>query len=210
MEDWSSFSVWSDDGAAVVGVYEYFEGKYSVTTTLQRNIESEVYLMPYGDHAGAPLIKLPRRAGRVRAMYFMRSAGYLIVEREDHLEELDDGMNETAVFSVDRVDSDGTVTAVGSLQALTMISCDAEGTSATTTGHVLSVCPNPTGTVLAEVRTETTCAEQTAHIRFLDPSTLEVLDGPFTQVNPMPGFRMTDYAWLETGRFAVGQPGLMA
>ena len=23
----------------------------------------------------------------------------------------------------------------------------------------------------------------------------------------MPGFSMTDYAWLETGRFALGQPG---
>ena len=207
MEDWSSFSVWSDDGAAVVGVYEYFEGKYSVTRTRQRNIESEVYLMTYGDHSGEPLLKFPRSEGRVRALYYMRSQVYLIVVREDHLEDLDDGMNETAAFYVDRVDSDGTVTSLGSIQALTMISCDAEGTSATTTGHVLSVFPNPTGTILAEVRTETACDAQTAYIRFLDPHTLEVLDGPFEHRNSRPVLGMTDYAWLETGRFAVGLPG---
>jgi hypothetical protein len=207
MEDWSSFSVWSDDGAAVVGVYEYFEGKYSVTRTRQRNIESEVYLMTYGEHTGDPLLKFPRSDGRVRALYFMREQGYLIVERENHLEELDDGMNETAVFYVDRVSSDGTVTSLGAIQALTMISCDPEGTSATTTGHVLSVFPNPAGTILAEVKTETTCNDQTAYIRFLDPHTLEVLDGPFAHSNPRPALGMTDYAWLETGRFALGQPG---
>lgn len=207
MEDWSSFSVWSDDGAAVVGVYEYFEGKYSVTRTRQRNIESEVYLMTYGDHSGAPLLKMPRREGRVRALYFMRQQGYLIVEREAHLHELDDGMNETAVFYVDRVDSDGTVTSIDSIQALTMISCDPEGTSATTTGHVLSVFPNPTGTILAEVRTQTTCDAQIALIRFLDPHSLEVIDGPFEHSNPRPVLGMTDYAWLETGRFALGQFG---
>jgi hypothetical protein len=84
-------------------------------------------------------------------MCFMRRAGYLIVEREQHLEALDDGMHQRADFYADQVASVGTTAALASVQARTMISCDSEANSATTTGHLLSVLPNPSGTLLAEV-----------------------------------------------------------
>lgn len=60
-------------------------------------------------------------------------------------------MNQRADFYADQVASVGTTPALASLQSLTMIPCDSEGNSATTTGHILSVLPNPSGTLLAEV-----------------------------------------------------------
>ena len=203
MEGWSSYAVWSDDDTAVVGVYEYFEGKNTVTHLKKRSIKSEVYLMPYGAHDGEPRLLMPQRAGRIDKLFFMSSAGYLIVNREDRLEELDDGMNQMSQFSVDKVSLDGTVESLGSRQALTMISCDAEGQSATTTGEVVTAYPSPDGGLIARVETNTTCQRQTATITFLDAETLSAIGEPFSTSHTVgQQLGITDYSWLENGRFA--------
>ncbi len=203
MEDWSSHAVWSDDDAAVVGVYEYFEGKNTVTHLKKRSIKSEVYLMPYGAHDGEPRLLMPQRPGRISKLFFMRTAGYLIVNREDRLEELDDGMNQMSHFYVDKVGLDGTVESLGSRQALTMISCDAEGQSATTTGDVITAYPSPDGGLIARVDTNTSCQRQTATITFLDPLNLSTVGEQFTTShNVGQHLGITDYSWLENGRFA--------
>ena len=61
MEAWSSQAVWSDDDNAVAGVYEYFEGKYTVTHLKKRDIKSEVYLMTHGSHSGDPQLLMSRK-----------------------------------------------------------------------------------------------------------------------------------------------------
>ena len=203
MEGWSGAAVWSDDDRGVVGVFEYFEGRNTVTHLKKRNIESELYVMPYGNARGEPRRIAMRRAGRINDVFYMKSADYLIVNREQRLTDLDEGMNKMSHFYVDKVSLDGTVTSLGARQALTMISCDAEGNSATTTGHVISAFPSPDTQTIARVETETTCQEQTVTITFLDSSSLEQQGEAFVTSHAVgEHLGITDYAWLETGRFA--------
>ena len=202
MEGWSGYAVWSDDDAAVVAVYEYFEGKNSVTHVRKRNIESEIFLMPYGAFDDEPEQVAARSPGRVTRLFFMRSAGYLIVNREDRQEELDDGMNEMSDYYVDKVSLDGTVTRLGSKRALTMISCDAEGQSSTTTGDVITAYPSPDGSLIARVDTDTNCQRQKATITFLAADTLRRIGTPFTTTHSNAQLQLVEYSWLESGRFA--------
>ena len=203
MEEWSGAAVWSDDDRGVVGIYEYFEGQNTVTHLKKRNIESELYVMPYGDVRGEPRRITMRRAGRINDVFYMKSAQYLIVNREQRLTDLDEGMNQMSHFYVDQVSLDGTVTSLGSRQALTMISCDAEGNSATTTGDVMSAFPSPDSQIIARVETDTTCQEQTVTITFLDSGTLAQMGDPFVTTHAVgQHLGITDYAWLNNGRFA--------
>ena len=47
----------------------------------------------------------------------MRTADYLIVNRENRLEDLDDGMNQVSHFYVDKVHTNGAVESLGNRQA---------------------------------------------------------------------------------------------
>ena len=203
MEGWNGSAVWSDDDTAIVGVYEYFKGQNTVTHTKKKDIESELYLMPYDDSRGETRRITMKSPGRINDLFFMKSANYLIVNREQRLNDLDQDMNRMSRFYVDKVSLNGTVTSLGSRQALTMISCDEQGRSATTTGDVISAFPSPNAEKIARVETNTTCQNQTVTITFLDSQTLEQIGESFvdsTAVNGQLG--ITDYAWLENGRFA--------
>lgn len=203
MEEWSGGAVWSDDDRGIVGIYEYFEGQNTVTHLKKRKIESELYIMPYGEVRGEPRRIAMRSSGRINDLFFMRSADYLIVNREERLNDLDEGRNLMSHFYIDKVSLDGTITSLGARQALTMISCDAEGNSATTTGHVISAFPSPDAQIIARVETETTCQEQTVTMIFLDSGSLEQLGEPFIISHPIgEHLGITDYAWLDNGRFA--------
>ena len=203
MEAWSSQAVWSDDDNAVAGVYEYFEGKNTVTHLKKRDIKSEVYLMTHGSHSGEPQLLMSRKPGRVNQLFFMRTADYLIVNRENRLEDLDDGMNQVSHFYVDKVHTNGAVESLGNRQALSMISCDDEGQSATTTGQVLAAYPSPNAELIALVETDTTCQRQVSTITFLNASTLRSVGEPFTKTLTVgQHLGITEYAWLENGRFA--------
>ena len=83
MEEWSGLAVWSDDDRAIVGVYEYFEGQNTTTHLRKRNIESEIYIMPYGDFRGEPRRLMMRSSGRINDLFFMKSADYLIINRKE-------------------------------------------------------------------------------------------------------------------------------
>ena len=203
MEGWSGSAVWSDDDTSVAGIYEYFEGRNTPTHLRKRNIESEVFLMTYGDDQEQSRRVMQRRQGRINDLFYMKAEGYLIVNREERLPDLDEGMNLMSRFYVDKVTLNGEVTSLGSRQALTMISCDAEGNSATTTGEVISAFPSPDGELVARVETMTTCQDQTVTITFLDAQTLQQLGEEFISARDVNGtLGITDYAWLESGRFA--------
>ena len=203
MEEWSGSAVWSDDDTAVVGIYEYFRGQNTITHTKKRDIESELYLMPYNDLRGEARQITTRSPGRVNTLFFMKSANYLIVNREQRLHDLDQDMNKISRFYVDKVSMNGTITSLGTRQALTMISCDAQGQSATTTGDVLSAYPSPNAEKIARVETNTTCQDQTVTITFLNSETLEQIGESFEDTITVNGqLGITNYAWLETGRFA--------
>ena len=83
-----------------------------------------------------------------------------------------------------------------------MISCDADGQSATTTGAVLSGFPSPDGGLIAVVRTDTTCNDQRTEIRFLDSQGLNQVGETVVIDEQITTIGITDFAWLENGRFA--------
>ena len=203
MEGWNGSAAWSDDDTDVIAVYEYFKGQKTVTRTKKKDIESELYLMPFDDLRAEALRITMRSPGRVNDLFYMKSANYLIVNREQRLTNLDQDMNKMSHFYVDKVSLNGTITSLGSRQALTMISCDVQGRSATTTGEIISGFPSPDAEIIALVETSTSCQDQTVSISFLSAQTLEPIGESFvdsTSVNGQLG--LTDFAWLENGRFA--------
>ncbi|MEE2643414.1 MAG: hypothetical protein VYD19_00650 [Myxococcota bacterium] len=106
-------------------------------------------------------------------------------------------------FYLDKISLNGGRTALGSRRALTMISCDPEGQSATTTGQVLTAYPSPDGRMIARVDSATDCEMQNTTITFLDADTLAAIGDPFIVSQPSrESLGLTDYAWLEDGRFA--------
>jgi len=206
MEEWSSQGIWSDDGEAAIGVYQYFEGKNTRTHLKKRNMETVIYHFADVNGAAEPQIILPRGRGWATQIYFMRSQGYLIVHRQERLPDLDDGANRTENYTAYKITLAGQVSRLGETRALSMISCDAAGQSAVSTGDVLTVIPSPDGLILAKVETQVTCQGRTGQLTFLDAEDLTILDGPFdlprVGVDTIPG-----RAWSTDGRFMVGSTG---
>jgi len=209
MEGWSGNAIWSDDDTAALAVYEFYEGRNTVTHTKKRNMESEVHLFPNVAAAGDSRLVLPRARGWAGPLYLMQSRGYAIVHRQERLPDLDDGMNRTANFTAHKITLNGAVTALGERRALRMISCDPEGQSAVTTGDVLTFIPSPDGRLLAKLETNATCAGKTGQLTFLDADTLEVLDGPI-DLPPVEDVNMLmNRGWSEGGRFRIAQTGFL-
>lgn len=203
MEGWNGSAAWSDDDTDIVAVYEYFKGQKTVSTTKKKDIESELYLMPFDGLRDEALRITMKSPGRINDLFYMKSANYLIVNREQRLTNLDQDMNKMSHFYVDKVSLNGTVNSLGSRQALTMISCDAQGRSATTTGEVISGFPSPDAETIALVETNTSCQDKTVSISFLSAQTLEQIGDSFVDNTTVNGQLVpTDYAWLENGRFA--------
>ncbi len=209
MEGWSSSAVWSEDGNAALGVYRFYEGKDTVTHVKIRNMESEIFVFDDIGSGAEPRSILPRGRGWARPIYLMRGQGYAIVHRQEKLPELDDGMNKTANYTAYKVELDGRATSLGQRRFLSMISCDAAGQSAVTTGDVLTVIPSPDGRILAKLEMSATCQGKTGQLTFLDADTLSVLDGPI-DLEPVADVNMImNRAWHEDGRFMIAQTGFL-
>ena len=140
-------------------------------------------------------------------MYLSGRQGYAIVHRKEKLPDLDDGANQTANFSATKIDLvSGQITPLGNIQYLSMISCDPEGQSSVTTGDVLTVIPNPTGTILAKLEMRSTCDGRTGQLTFLDANSLAVL-GEVINLAPVEDINsLVESAWNENGRFMVTAP----
>jgi len=206
MEEWDSQAIWSDDGQAAIGVYQYFEGKNTGTHLKKRKMETVIYHYPDVDSGADRQVILPRARGWATQIYFMRSRGYLIVHRQERLPDLDDGSNRTENYTAYKVTLQGQVSRLGETQALSMISCDPAGQSSVSTGDVLTVIPSPDGQILAKVQTQTNCDGRVGQLTFLDADTLAVMDGPMALprvgVDTIPG-----RAWSTAGRFMVSSTG---
>ena len=209
MEDWDSGAVWSDDGTAALGAYRYYEGKDTVTHTKIRKMETEVYLFPNVVGGAQPRLLVPRARGWARPLYLMNDRGYAVVHRQEKLPDLDDGMNKTARYTAYKVELNGGITSLGERQYLSMISCDAVGQSAVTTGDVLTVIPSPDGALLAKIEMSATCQGKSGALTFLDAESLRVLDGPIALPAVADVNMIMNRAWSEDGRFMIAQTGFM-
>jgi hypothetical protein len=206
MEDWDSEAIWSDDATMALGVYRYYEGKDTATHVKKRNMESQIYLFPDVASGAAPRVILVCGNGWAGPLYLMGSRGYAIVHRKEKLPDLDEGMNETANYTAYKVSIDGgAVTALGERQYLSMISCDAAGQSAVTTGDVLTVIPSPDGSILAKLEMSVTCQGRSGTLTFLDAQTLGVLDGPIPIDANRDVNMLMNRSWSEDGRFMIAE-----
>ena len=205
---WSSQAAWADDGQEAALVFEYFESKNRTTHIARRNFESEVHLSGIPGISNRPRRQIDgRQPGQVRHLYFMRSQGYVIVGRIETNAAPAQGRNQFANYVFEKIDLQGNSTPLGSLQAQSMISCDAEGNSATSTGDPLLVVPSPDGLVLAKVESTVTCNGRDSTLNFLNADTLEVIGGPYEMWSRDNALGLDAFAWLPNGEFAIAAPG---
>ena len=205
------YGVWSEDGQAIAAVRHTFEYKDTVTHQKRRNFNVQVYANANAQTGTLNAVS-PVLEGRVKALYYMRSAGYMILGRQGESQELPSG-SEQALVAYDRIDLDGTVTPIESGTYITMLSCDG-GQSSTSTNSNLRVIPSPDGSVLAKFTSNTTCTSQVESVTFLDAATLEVFEGPIAIPNPPsnmggPSFMWSprEAAWTEDNTFIIASWG---
>ncbi|MBV72460.1 MAG: hypothetical protein CMH52_14135 [Myxococcales bacterium] len=208
MENWDSQGIWSDDGTAALGVYQFYEGNDTPTHIRKRNMETVVYYFPRVSDDALPRIILPRAPGWTHSLYLSGLQDYAIIHRKEKLPDLDDGANETANYTAYKVSLDGEVTSLGQRQYLSMISCDG-GQSATTTGDVLTVIPSPDGTILAKVEMSVTCRGRDGQLTFLDAQSLQQLAPAIVLPRVADVSMLMTRAWSEDGRFMVAESSFM-
>ena len=205
MEGWDSQGIWSDDGRAALGVYQFYEGKDTATHIRKRNMETTIHYFPRIAGDTLPRMILPKAPGWTHSLYLSSRQGYAIVHRKEKLPDLDDGANETAIYTAYKVSLDGEVTSLGERQYLSMISCDDAGQSATTTGDVLTVIPSPDGTILAKLEMSVTCQGRDGRLTFLDAETLEQMAAPIDLPRVADVNMLLNRAWSEDGRFMFAE-----
>ena len=80
-EEWDNAAVWSDDGSAALGVYQYYEGQNTTTHTRKRNMETAIHYFADVRDPDASRVILPRARGWARPLYLSSRQGYAIVHR---------------------------------------------------------------------------------------------------------------------------------
>jgi len=200
-----SNAVFSEDGEHVAAVFQTFEEKNLVTHMARRNFSSQVVLQQ-SNGSLQPLTEL--MDGGVAEFFYQEGAEFLILSRRGEQVEDDDG-NEVGWIKIDRIDLDGTVTPLASASGILMLSCDG-GTSKTSTNLLRRFIPNPEGTLLAAIESETTCSARVQTLTFLDAQTLEAIqapipleDGAGSGFAPLGSWSPQEMAWMEDGTFAV-------
>ena len=216
-ESWTAGSeyngaVFSDDGQGVAAVRHSFDQKDKVTHTAKKNFSSQV-LMKETTSSIKPSELTDPMPGRTIDLFYMRSAGNLILGRETEKIDLPDGSKESGIY-YDYITMDGTVTPLGGGTYLTSLSCDG-GTSYGPVSPPLRVIPSPDGSVLARFEAQTSCETRSQSVSFLDAHSLEVIGGPFT-IPELPqlaanligsGWPTLDIGWTSTGQFAAAYWG---
>ena len=200
-----SNAVFSENGDHVAAVFQTFEEKNLVTHMATRNFSSQVVLQ---QNNGSLQSLTGLMEGGVAELFYQKDAEFLILSRRGEQVEDDNG-NEVGWIKVDRIDLDGTVTPLASATGILMLSCDG-GTSKTSTNLLRRFIPNPEGTLLAAIESETTCSARVQTLTFLDAQTLEAVQSPISLEDgagsgfaPMGSWSPQEMAWMEDGTFAV-------
>ena len=207
------YPVFSDDGGGIAAVYMEFEGKDTITHLKTRNYQTQVLRK---DNTGSttPMAITDLMPGRVADLFYMRSAGYLILGRHGDEFETSDGHMERYI-AYDRVSLNGEVTSLGEGTFRSMLSCDG-GTSKEAVSSPLRVIPSPDGQLLARFEATTTCESRVQTVTLLDAEDLSVVDGPFeipeaegpaSSFANGPGWTTLDMGWTESGAFGVSYWG---
>ena len=156
MSDWQ-YAVWSDDGEGVAFVQTSFEGQERIGHTKERSHEFEVYTSSLSSPDSVTQLAGPF-AGNVAGLYFMGSAGYLVVGRTSRgTSGADDDVGEVDTWNYDLIQVDGVVlTPVSATEATSELQCEGEGVGYHL-DSALDVIPSPDGSILAILDSGLSC-----------------------------------------------------
>ncbi len=180
--DADAVAVWADDDERIALGFDWARG----------GLSHEIWLADGEGHLDRRLVG--PRPGSIRELYFMRSAGYLLVSGTIMVDGRDDGF-------VDRIDLDGSATRLFD-----------------DTGGTVSFVPSPDGSAIARVRLDD-CDELRSEGRgrcvldvdLLDPATGEPVRAPLHLLfGPMEGVEQVfpDWVFHPSGQLLVSDGNL--
>ncbi len=213
MSDWQH-AVWSDDGEGVAFVQRSFEGQNRIGHTAERAHQFEVYTSSLSSPDDATQLAGPF-TGDVAGLYFMGSAGYLVVGRSSRgTPGADDDAPEVETWGYELVDLDGVVNPVLETEGTSEVECGGEGIGYHL-DSLLDVIPSPDGSILARLVSELSCEAtlpvQSLTLSFLQAPGLqaigEALDIDTGAVLPDGDVSGLLSGWLADGSFAIAAWG---
>jgi hypothetical protein len=219
------FAVWSDDGEEAAFVQRDFMAQNRFTHTKERNHTLQVYTAPFDQVDVGVFDEAPRDTlgqeleGNIRSLYYMRSAGYVLVSRQVTQSVADpDSTPEPTTWAYDRLAMDGTTTTVAELSGMSWLQCESEGRQVQL-DHQLQLIPSPDGSVLAQVEALVSCEgpspTETVTMSFLSAETLqaigtaEVVDLAALELEENV-MEFLDLGWLADGTFMIQGDGVTA
>ena len=219
------FAVWSDDGEEAAFVQRDFMAQNRFSQTKERNHILQVYTAPFDQGYVGVFDEAPRDIlgeeleGNISALYYMRSAGYVLVGRQVTQSVADpDTTPEPTTWVYDLLTMDGISTTVAELSGMSWLQCEGEGRQVGL-DHQLQLIPSPDGSVLAQVEALVNCEgpipSETVTMSFLDAETLqrigtdEVVDMAALELEE-DRIEVLDLGWLAGGAFMIQGDGAAA
>jgi len=205
-----AYPVYADDENGVAAVKHKFKELNKVTHIATKDFSVQVLVGP--DNPSQPLTPLTQyREGKVVDLFYMASEGYIILGRStDWLGSASGGS--VTNLSYEKIELDGTITSIAGGTFPVAISCNEQGSAATS--PPVRAIPNPDGTVLALFESETSCTERVQTVTFYDAAHLTIIGGPYDVPDLPPdefggtvSWRTIDMSWTQGGQFATSYWG---
>ena len=117
----------------------------------------------------------PVQAGKVRALYYMHTQGYVLLGRALAEVEAKNSKTVTQTFIWQRIDLNGSVAKIAQDTGITMLSCDPAGQSSSSTMWPVEAVPSRDGKLIAMVTAKPTCTDMGIGVTFLDAKTLKAV-----------------------------------
>jgi hypothetical protein len=210
MSDWQ-YAVWSDDGEGVAFVQRSFEGQELIGHTNERSHEFEVYTSSFSSPDNVTQLAGPF-TGDAAGLYFMGSAGYLVVGRTSRgTSGADDDAGEVDTWNYDLIEVDSAaLTPVAATEAVSVLRCEEDGIGYHL-DSALDVIPSPDGSALATLVSGLSCdgltPVQSVTLSFLQAAGLEAIGEPLdidlSDVLPAGEVSTLARGWLADGSFAI-------
>lgn len=199
--------VFSDDDQGVAMFEQNREVQRNIilhgSGSATRYTDFQVHIGPVGE-ALAPVG--PPLEGQAQALYYMGSAGYVVLARTV---KVDDEHN---AWIVNRIDTaTGVSREVTRTTAPTTIDCDPNDGSAFGGPNGVKAVPSPDGALIAVMVNTADCQGTQSTLRFLDGQTLEQVapqQTAFRPYDPQRGPGHAELSWLPDGRVVASNDAL--
>lgn len=214
-EEWGSSGIWSDDGQSILLSKSFYERKreFGATVYSTRNHETQLFVVPANNlQSITPLTS--KLSGRFIEAEYKRSAGYLVVKRqaETSVEESGNTQITRTQTSLDKITVDGSISSIASVNGITMLGCNNDGSSYAYPGPVEALS-SPGADQIAVFEFNASCSETTGTVKFLNAEDLSLIASPISlelaEFNAATAFFTFEEVWLQSGEVFAGFLGGM-